>query len=130
MNIQDKIKTDLKKSMIEGDNLKKNLLRTIIGEFNRVEKEISDDKALSIIKKMKENALTMKNNDEEIEILHSYLPNMLSEEEINDYITELFEDNNYTIKDMGRIMKELKDEFGQSMDMKIASNLVKKYLNK
>jgi uncharacterized protein YqeY len=129
MNIQDKIKIDLKKSIIEGDNIKKNLLRTIIGEFNRFEKDIDDDKALSIIKKMKENAESL-NNYDEIEILHNYLPNMLTEGEINDYITELFENNNYTIKDMGKIMKELKDEFGQSMDMKIASNIVKKYLNK
>lgn len=127
MNIEQKIKIDLKKSMIGQHKKRTSLLRTILGEFNRIGKDISDEKCLSIIKKMKENAEIM-GNVEEIPILSEYLPKTLSQEETVKIVENIIKDGDYTIKDMGSIMKTLKSEYGASMDMKTASMTVKKVL--
>lgn len=79
MRLQDKIMLDIKKSMIGKHHERTTLLRTIIGEINRdKDKNISDDKVIAIIKKMKENA-ELVNNKEEIDILNEYLPNKFYE---------------------------------------------------
>lgn len=127
MNIQEKIRKDLKEAILKSDNNKKDLLRTVIGEFNRIDKNIDNEKALSIIKKMKYNA-DLINNDIESNILSEYLPKMASDEEIKVYIDKIFIENDYTMKDMGKIMKQIKNEFGSLADMKIASFLVKNKL--
>jgi uncharacterized protein YqeY len=126
--IQERIKKDLKESMISKQILKKDLLRTVIGEFNRIGKDITDDKCISIIKKMKENAKEL-NNQEEIEILSVYLPEILNEEQIKDSVNSIMEGKNYTNKDIGLIMKTLKENHGQKIDMKIASKFVKQNIN-
>jgi len=125
MNLEETIKIDIKKSMISRNPFRTTLLRTIIGEFNRIGKNIDGNKCISIIKKMKENAEFV-NNTQEIDILNEYLPTILSEEETISIVNEIFKDNEFTMKDMGTIMKTLKTKYGQSMNMKTASITVKK----
>lgn len=127
MDTQKKIKIDLKKSIIENQIVKKNLLRTIIGEFNRIGKNIPEDKCISIIKKMKENAIEM-NNQEEIDILSMYLPDIMNENQTKESVKSIMGGKGYTNKDIGIIMKTLKSDFGQKIDMKIASKYVKEFL--
>ena len=67
-------------------------------------------------------------NTEEINILDEYLPTILSKEETNRIVEDLFKENLYTMKDMGIIMKILRSKYGQSMDMKTASKIVQKIL--
>jgi len=128
MRIEEQIKIDIKKSMIGRNTERTNLLRTIIGEINRnKDKNISDEKVISIIKKMKENAISM-NNQIEIDILSEYLPKMLSEKDTIDIVRNKFNNKSYTIKDMGSFMKEIKSEYGSTIDMKLVSNLFKKFV--
>jgi len=124
MKIENLIKTDLRKSMIGKDKERTSLLRTLLGEFNRVGKDLSDNKALSIIKKMKENAVLLK-NDYEISVLSEYLPKVFNEIETNKIIDDFFNGQKFSKKDFGLIMKKLKDKYGQSIDMKIVSKIVK-----
>lgn len=49
--------------MFQKNESVKSLLRVIIGEFNRVGKEISDSEATQILKKMVKNAQDMKKQD-------------------------------------------------------------------
>ena len=127
MKIEEKIKLDIRKSMI-GKNTKRTiLLRTVLGEFNRISKHIANEKALSIMKKMKENAIQL-NDVFEIEVLSEYLPEVLSEKETIEIVKNLVKGNSYTIKDMGNIMKKLKVKYSSTMDMKIASITVKQLL--
>jgi len=128
MKLQEKIQSDLKVAMMNKDVPKRDLIRVLIGEINRVGKDVSDDEVSKIVKKMTDNAIEL-NNQIEIDILSDYLPKMLTEKEIEDVIDQFISDNNIDgIKQMGLIMKYLKDEFGSSVDGKIASSLIKNKL--
>jgi len=129
MKLQDKITLDIKKSMIGKHTERTTLLRTIIGEINRdKDKDISDDKVIAIIKKMKENAELM-NDLNEVKILSEYLPEVLTEAETIKIIENMFNENSYTQRDMGNFMKEIKTKYGQTIDMKIVSATFKNLLN-
>lgn len=129
MKLQEKIQSDLKVAMMNKDVHRRDLIRVLIGEINRVGKDVSDDEVSKIVKKMTENAILM-NNQIEIDILSDYLPKILTEKETEDVIDQFISDNNInSIKQMGLVMKHLKDEFGSSIDGKIASSLIKNKLN-
>lgn len=128
MNLENKIKLDIRKSMMGGHKSRTTLLRTVVGEIDRnKDKNLSDDKVISIIKKMKENA-ELVNNTEEIDILNEYLPKILSEAETNEIVNDMFKENIYTDKDMGPFMKAIKIKYGQSIDMKIVSTKFKELM--
>lgn len=125
MNLQKKIKEDLITAMKNKDENVKTLLRVVIGEINRIGKIISDEDIIRIIKKMKENAVEL-NNINEVEILDLYLPVMLSNIQLEILIKGLI--NKYEfggMKDMGKMMKMLKDKYGSTYDGRLASQIVK-----
>ena len=66
---------------------------------------------------------------EEIKIIEEFLPNQLSEQEIKEEITKIIESKDkLSIKDMGKIMGELKTNFSGRMDFGKASEIVKALL--
>ena len=66
---------------------------------------------------------------EEIKIIQEFLPNQLTDEEIHIEISKLIDaQEQLTIKDMGKIMSELKDKFSGRMDFGKASVIVKALL--
>ncbi len=66
----------------------------------------------------------------EIELLSKYLPEQLSEEELNKIIDEVFDKIKPTsMKDMGSIMKELKPLVTGKADMKEVNAIIKNKLN-
>jgi uncharacterized protein YqeY len=125
MKLQEKINQDLKNAMISKDIEKRDLLRVVIGEMNRVGKEVTDENVIKIIRKMQENAIQLNNKIEE-EILDIYLPKMLSNEDLEKIISNIMTINNFsTIKDTGKIMSELKVKYPSQYDGKIASDIVR-----
>lgn len=135
MTIQEQVNVHLKNAILTSSNEVKSILRVLIGEFNRVDKIVSDEKATAIIKKMVDNAKerNAKESDEtrreanltEIGILETYLPKQLSETELKTALTLLIEANEYTNKDMGKIMAYLKQNYAGRYDGKLASELIK-----
>ena len=66
---------------------------------------------------------------EEIKIIQEFLPNQLTDEEIHIEISKLINaQEQLTIKDMGKIMSELKEKFSGRMDFGKASGIVKALL--
>ena len=66
---------------------------------------------------------------EEIKIIQEFLPNQLSDEEIHIEISKIIDaQEQLTIKDMGKIMSELKEKFSGRMDFGKASGIVKALL--
>ena len=66
---------------------------------------------------------------EEIKIIQEFLPNQLTDEEIHIEISRLIDaQEQLTIKDMGKIMGELKEKFSGRMDFGKASGIVKALL--
>jgi hypothetical protein len=131
MNLQKQIKTDLSAAIKARDENKKDTLRVILGEFGRLDKkEISDDEAVKILKKLiksEKEVLEQKGDTEHsafIEIVESYLPKMAAEEEISAWIRQNIDFSQYKNKmqAMGVIMKH----FGATAD----GNVVKEILQK
>lgn len=62
----------------------------------------------------------------EKEILDSYLPQMLSENELTEVIDRVISENNFSVmKDMGNVMKILKETYPNQYDGKLASTLIR-----
>jgi uncharacterized protein YqeY len=135
MRIQEQIDLHLTNAILTSNKEVKSILRVLIGEFNRVDKIVSDEKAISIIKKMVDNAKERNMNEvdenrrasnfSEISILETYLPKQLSESELKTILEELINSNGYTLKDMGKIMAFLKATYNGQYDGKLASELIK-----
>jgi uncharacterized protein len=131
MNLQNKIKKDLSAAMKARDEHKKDTLRVVLGEFGRLDKkELSDDEAVKILKKLiksEREVLEQKGEAENsafIEIVESYLPKVADEEEISNWIRQNVDFSQFKNKmqAMGVIMKH----FGATAD----GNIVKEILQR
>ena len=130
MSIQEQVKKDMIEAMKNKDVDKTSLLKVLIGEFNRIGKDISDEKTIKEIRSMSENAKEMKNQFE-VDVLKEYLPNMLDEEDVKDVVKSIIKDNNATsMKDMGVVMGSLKKhQKSTQINMKIANKIVREILS-
>lgn len=131
MKLQEQINADLKTSMLNKDSATRDLLRVVIGEINRNPnaKEISDNDVIIIMKKMRDDAIIL-NNVNEVEILERYLPKKLTDDDLEASIVDIITTNGYTtVKDLGKIMTELKTKHGQSFDGADAGRIAKGKLN-
>lgn len=95
------------------------LLGTVLGEFDRVGKEPTDDQCIQIIKKMIESLLLINGLQEKEEafILGKFIPNQLNEEEIKSI---LIKEQFSSIKDC---MLYFKDRHYGCYDGKLVSKL-------
>ena len=72
----------------------------------------------------------MENLEKEIAIMKKYLPEELSEAEIDKEILEVFQEvNPQSMKDMGSIMKILTSRIANRADMSYVSSIVKSKLS-
>ena len=131
MNLQNQIKRDLTAAIKAKDEEKKDTLRVILGEFGRLDKkELSDDEAVKILKKLmkSEKEVLEKKGDETnsrfIKIIENYLPKMATEADITQWIEQNIDFSEFKNKmqAMGLIMKH----FGATAD----GNAVKKILQR
>lgn len=143
----DKINNDLKEAMKSADKFRLSVLRMLKSNLQsaKIENkgELTDEQAISVIKKQvkvressKEEYLSynrqdlVDNLDQEILILKEYLPEELSEEEIDKIIDQVFnEEKPESIKDMGRVIKKVSSIVGVRADMSKVSKKIKDRLN-
>lgn len=146
MSLKEKLQEDLKSSMKNKDAVRKSvvtLIRASIKQFevdNRV--ELDDEAIVDIIaKQMKQrkDALEefakaeredlVKETEAEIEVLKEYLPQQLSEEELNEIVKDAISKVGATsMKDMGKIMSAVMPLTKGRADGKLINELVKNNL--
>ncbi|MBT9547326.1 MAG: GatB/YqeY domain-containing protein [Candidatus Sericytochromatia bacterium] len=104
-------------------------LSTLIGELQRGEKDFSDAKVLGLIKKNLENLReNLKHNpnsesaQNEIAFLEAYLPQQMSETEIQTAVQKLIAEGATNMK---MVMTGLQTQYTGLYDGKLASKLVK-----
>ena len=143
-SIQEEVKTALK----SGEKFRASTLRLIVSalklEVKNKAKALTDNEALEILTKMIKQRkdsisqfetanrmeLAQKEKDE-IEIIQNYLPEQLSEEELSVLINEVIKEiNAESIKDMGKVMGELKKTHSDEIDFAKAGPMIKDLLNK
>ena len=143
----DRIKDDMIKAMKEKDKFKLSVIRMIKASIDmmRIDKkiEITDEVVIDVLAKelktREESRLEfskagrndlVENLDKEIAIIKEYLPEPLSEEEIDKIIDEAFDlTEASSIKDMGKVMKEVTPKVKGRSDMKVVSNKIKAKLS-
>ena len=153
MSLKDKIETNYKNSLKSKDKLQISTYRLILSAIkdqdivNRSgpnKKETDDDDIKKLLKKMiKQRAESIeiykKGNRQDLleveqkehEIISSFLPKQLSEEETKSICNEMIKKLNAgTIKDMGKIMAVLKEEYSDNLDFSKAGSYLKEILNK
>ena len=146
MSLKEQLFADLKTAMKEKDTLKKDtvqLIRSGILQYEKDNKvELDDEGVLDIITKQlksrrdslpdyvksgREDLIEKLNK--EIEILLSYLPEQLSEEEIAKIVEEAIAATGAaSIKEMGKVMGIVNPKVKGRADMKVVGALVKKLL--
>ena len=68
---------------------------------------------------------------QEQEILSSYLPKQMSEEDTKRICSEVIDTTKASsIKDMGKVMGELKKSYSDTLDFSLAGKVIKELLNK
>ena len=145
MNI-DTINNDLKEAMKSGNKFDLNVLRmlksALQNESISKKHELDESEVIAAIKKqvkVRKDSIEeyekygrddlVENLQKEVEVLSKYLPEELSESEIDKKIDEVFAKLNPTsMKDMGGIMKELQC-IASVVDMSVVSSKVKDKIN-
>ena len=146
MNIET-INNDVQEAMKSGNKFELNVLRMLKSALQneKISKnhDLDENEIIAVIKKqVKVRKDSLKEYQEynredlveglnkEIEILTKYLPEELSEEEIDKVINNVFAELNPTsIKDMGNVMKELNSLIATKADMSLVSKKVKEKLS-
>lgn len=146
MSLKQKLQEDLKSSMKNKDTNKKSvitLIRASIKQYevdNRV--ELGDEEITDLIAKQLKKTRDSRDEfakagredlvekaDAEIEILKEYLPQQLSEEELNEIVISTISEVGATsMKDMKNIMSSIMPKVKGRADGKLINELVKKNL--
>lgn len=146
--MNNKINEDLKSAMKEKDTFKLSVLRMLKSalQMEQIAKkhELSDTEVASVIKKqvkVRKDSIeeykkygkddSVKDLEQEIAILENYLPEEMSQAEIEAVINSVFETVKPTsMKDMGLVMKNVNELLAdKNADMSLVSKLVKEKLS-
>ena len=153
MPLREKIDTDYKNALKSKDKIQISTYRLILSGIKDLDivnrsgsnkKETNDEDIKKLLKKMiKQRSESIevykKNNrqdlleveEKESEILSGYLPKQLSDEETKKICEETIGKlNASSIKDMGKVMGELKKNYSDNVDFSKAGTLLKDLLNK
>ena len=153
MSLKDKIDIDYKNALKSKNRIQISTYRLILSGIKDLDisnrsgpdkKVINDEDIKKLLKKMiKQRSESIdiykKNNrkdlleveEKESEILSSYLPKQLSEEETKKICTQTASKlGASSLKDMGKVMGELKKEYADSLDFAKAGSVLKELLNK
>jgi len=153
MSLKDKIDTDYKNVLKSKNKIQISTYRLILSGIKDLDisnrsgpnkKNTDDEDIKKLLKKMiKQRSESIdiykKNNrrdlleveKKESEILLGYLPKQLSEEETKKICTQTVSRlGASSIKDMGKVMGELKKQYEDSLDFAKAGSLLKELLNK
>mgnify|MGYP002038844466 CR=1 FL=1 len=153
MSLRDKIELDYKNSLKSKDKDKITTYRLILSGMKDLDilnrsgpnkKETDDSDLKKLLKKMikqrsesielykKSNRSDLLETEQkELNILSSYLPKQISEEEIKKICQEIIMKLGATsLKDMGKVMGELKKNYSDTIDFSKAGTIIKESLNK
>ena len=146
MSLFDTIQSDMYAAMKSGDKHKTGTLRIALSTLKdkKIEKreDLTDMEAIKIIqnlvKQRKEAADIYKesgrndlmdNENAELEILNTYLPQMMSEDDLRILIKKVVEDTGaLNLSDIGKVMPEVMKQSAGKADGKMAQSIVRDLL--
>ncbi|MCK9216340.1 MAG: GatB/YqeY domain-containing protein [Firmicutes bacterium] len=147
MSFKQILQQDMKTAMKEKDTIRKNVITMVRAAILQQEKdkriELDDEDIIEVIAKaakQRKDSIPdfekgnrpdlVKNLEREIEILMSYLPEQLDENELDEIVAQtIFEVGAQSVKDIGKVMKELMPKVKGRAGGKIVNQLVRKHLS-
>ena len=152
MSLREKIETDYKTALKAKDKNKISTYRLILSGIKDLDisnrsqvdkKETDDEDVKKLLKKMikqRTESIEMykKNNrndlqeveEKEVEVISQYLPQQLSEEDTRKLCSEIINSTGASsIKEMGKVMGELKQNHSDTIDFSKAGALIKDLLS-
>ena len=152
MNIREKIKKNLKDAMIKKETNLVNTLRLmlaaikerdIISKGKGHDVEVNDKVIISLLQSMikqRKGSIDLyvqgnrddlvKKEENEIKIISDFLPSQLSKEEIDEIINNTIKSNEVnSMKDIGKIIKIVKEKYDGMMDFGYVSKVIKEKLS-
>ena len=146
MNFLDTIKTDMYDAMKTGDKDKAGTLRTLLAKLkdrqinNR--KDLTEKEGISVVKtlvKQREEAADMyeeagrenlaQKEKFEFDVLNSYLPETMSEAETRNLVKSVISETNANgLMDIGKVMPVVMQKGGDSIDGKMANQILRELL--
>ena len=147
MSLKEQLLSDMKEAMKSKDSVKLGTVRSVISAVKNQEidlkKELDEEEILILVsrevKKRKEAATLyekgarpeLKDKEiQEMEILKTYLPEQVSEEDLRKRIQEVINETGAQgMKDFGKIMKTLVPEFKGKADNAQIKELANEYLS-
>ena len=153
MSLRDKLETDYKNALKSKDKNKISTYRLILSGIKDLDisnrsgpdkKETDENDIKKLLKKMikqrSESIEVYKKSNRndlleieqgEVNVLSEYLPKQLGEEETRKLCSEIIEKTEASsIKDMGKVMGELKKNHSDDIDFSKAGSILKELLNK
>ena len=145
--IKDSIQQDQINFLKEGKKEDSSILRFALSFINKEEKdkqiELSDSEVVAVIKSLiKRNKdsydqFTSANRPElaekekkEMDLLQSYLPEVMNENETEEIVKSTIDKLGISsMKEMGKVMGEIKKNHADTIDLSLVSQLIKKHLS-
>ena len=153
MSLREKIESDYKNALKSKDKNKISTYRLILSGLKDLDiqnrsgpnkKDTDDDDIKKLLRKMIKQRtesieIYKKNNrqdllqieENEVKIMSEYLPKQLSEDDTKKLCEQVINKiNASSLKDMGKVMGELKKNHSDSVDFSLAGKIIKEILNK
>ncbi len=145
--LKKRLQNDLKTAMKEKNNFKRDVIRFVMSAIKQIEvderKELSDaDIEAILLKQIKQRNDSIKQfkeggredlvekSEKELEILRSYLPEPMSEEEVREVVSKIISETGAkSMKEMGRVMSEAKRKIGSRAEGRVINQIAKELLS-
>ena len=146
MSLKERLETDAKTALKSKDRVRLGLIRVVRAQVKNAEiakkHELSEEETIevvvSVVKARRESLdYAVKGNrsdlvleaEQELQILADYLPQQLSEKEVQDIVQRAIRETGAeSPKDMGRVMGIIMPQVKGRADGKLVNNLVRQYL--
>jgi len=146
MSLIAEIKTQLADAMRERDDARRNALRLILASLQGAEKELqrqlSEDEELQVLQRERKKRIEAQEaykaagreaqaeqEEAELEVLEEFMPEPLSEEEIEDIVDHVIAEVGATsMRDIGRVMADVMPQVAGRADGSSVSQLVREKL--
>jgi uncharacterized protein YqeY len=146
MSLKERLETDAKTALKSKDRVRLGLIRVVRAQVKNAEiakkHELSEEETIEVVVsevKARRESLdyAVKGNrsdlvlqaEQELQILADYLPQQLSEEEVQDIVQRAIRETGAeSPKDMGRVMGIIMPQVKGRADGKLVNNLVRQYL--
>ena len=146
MSLKERLETDAKTALKSKDRVRLGLIRVVRAQVKNAEiakkhglsEEETIEVVVSVVKARRESLdYAVKGNrsdlvlqaEQELQILADYLPQQLSEEEVQDIVQRAIRETGAeSPKDMGRVMGIIMPQVKGRADGKMVNNLVRQYL--